>query len=204
MLATAWPQGGTAAGKAGDFRAPVLPDGPVGWGSAPADEAPRQRAVDACLNQNEFRPAGVVQAVADGMGDWLVWLQDSDGGLWSCNADGAGVVYANVMVPGDLLDGNGAEFLRDAPKLAGSDSEEAEARARDLCFGVAGLTQEVQLIASTQDGLGDTLVWLRMADGQLWMCDASADAQLFVFEPVGVPLDEGEDVPVIAAEAAGE
>jgi hypothetical protein len=181
-----------------------LTGAPVDPLQTPAAEASRQRAVDACIEHNESGPPSVVQAVGDGMGDWLVWLQDGDGGLWSCNADGAGLVYANVMVPGDLLDGNGAEFLQPAPRLVGSDSGEAEARARDLCFGVAGLTQEVQLIASTQDGLGDTLVWLRMADGQLWMCDASAEAQLFVFEPVGVPLDEGEDAPVVAAEAAGE
>lgn len=164
-------------------------------------EDARQNAVDACVDRNEHWPAGAVEAVADGMGDWLVWVRDRDGDLWSCNADAAGLVYANVLIGGDLLEGRGPEFLPAQPSLAGSAGEQdAETRARDLCVGVAGLTQDVSVLAAVSDGLGDTLVWLRSADGQLWMCDASGAAELFVFEPVGFPI-EGDDAPALPAEA---
>ena len=158
----------------------------------------RQAAADACLVRNEFAPASVVEAVPDGMGDWLVWVKDRDGDLWSCNADAQGLIYVNVFVGGDMLEGGGADFLPEQATPAGP-GEAAQTRARDLCLGVAGLTQAVSVVATTLDGLGDTLVWLRLSDGQLWLCDASADAELFVFEPVGFPVDPQDDAPVLSA-----
>ncbi len=158
----------------------------------------RQAAVDACLAHSGSGPASLVEAVADGLGDWLVWVEDRSGALWSCNADAAGLVYAYAPVLGDLLEGGGAEFLTAAPQLT-SGIDAGGNRARDLCLGVASLTQGAELVASVADGLGDVLVWLRMADDRLWMCNASEDGKLFVFEPVGFPLDPEHDGSVASA-----
>ena len=48
------------------------------------------------------------------------------------------------------------------------------------------------LLAS--DGVGDYLVWLKAGEESYYACDASAEAELYAFEPVTVPL-EGEEQP---------
>lgn len=203
-----------ALGLAAPASAALQREAPTGIAPATAAQLPagaeagggagntRQSAIDACLNANEFGPATMVQAAADGFGDWLVWVEDRDGDLWSCNADGDGRVYMNVVVAGDLLEGRGGEFLHGERTAAAKDEDAgAEGASRDLCVGVAGLTQAVAVVATVPDGLGDSLVWLRLADGQLWMCDASADGKLFVFEPVGLPTEISEEPARVAAEA---
>jgi hypothetical protein len=200
VLLTAWatPVHAAVTGSATESVTPAVfaPTPPRDLASEAA--IARQNAVDACLKRNEFGPASAIEAVADGVGDWLVWVRDNDGDLWSCNADAQGLVYANAFVGGDLLEGRGREFLGERPLPAGVVSDEA--RARELCVSIAGLTQDVEVVATAPDGLGDYLVWLRMADEQLWMCNASEEAKLFVFEAVGFPLD-GEDLPLLSAEA---
>jgi hypothetical protein len=186
------------------------PDGPSIGGEAPAaaeseaEANARRTAVNACLQGNEFGPARLIQAVGDGFGDWLVWVKDREGDLWSCNADRDGHVYLNVVLAGDLLEGRGAEFLRSEPAPAAANAPaHHEGASRDLCVAVAGLTQAVTVLTTVPDGMGDNLVWLRLADGQLWMCNASADGKLFVFEPVGGPTHNLEDAGTLAAEAPG-
>ena len=186
---------GWAARSAGAGEAPIIvgppPEAPhiaAGAGS------PRDVAVDACLQQNGSAPARVVEAVGDGMGDWLVWIRDRDGMLWSCNADAQGLVYTHVAVAGDLLEGSGSEFLQPRPAVVGAAEATDEAWARDLCAAVAALTQDVTVVATVPDGLGDYLVWLRMADDRLWMCNATAEAKLFVFEPVGFPIERDDEL----------
>jgi hypothetical protein len=184
--------------------------GPSIRGEAPAaaeseaEANARRSAVNACLQGNEFGPARLVQAVGDGFGDWLVWVEDREGDLWSCNADRDGHVYLNVVLAGDLLEGRGAEFLRSEPAPAAANAPaRGEGASRDLCVAVAGLTQAVTVLTTVPDGMGDNLVWLRLADGQLWMCNASADGKLFVFEPVGGPTQSSDDAGTLAAEAPG-
>lgn len=173
--------------------APAITGGESAPAQPPAAAAnAREVAVNACLERNEFGPATAVEAVADGFGDWLVWVADRDDDLWGCNADSEGRVYMNVVIVGDLLEGGGSEFLRpQASPASASDAAAGEDAARDLCVGVAALTQAVSVVTSVPDGMGDSLVWLRLADGQLWMCDASADGRLFVFQPVGSPESIG-------------
>ena len=46
------------------------------------------------------------------------------------------------------------------------------------------------VIATVEDGLGDYLVWLENGQSELWMCNASADAELYAFEPVDYPIND--------------
>ena len=61
------------------------------------------------VDRNEYKPAKLSEAVEDGLGDWIVWVEDTDGDLWLCNANATGDVYANVFLEGDLLGGEGAQ-----------------------------------------------------------------------------------------------
>ncbi len=204
---------GFAAGAGAAVPAPAgvhaaMPDSAGGAAAAAESDTAQGNthhiAANACLEHNEFGPARVVRAVADGFGDWLIWVEDREGDLWSCNADREGHVFVNVIIAGDLLEGRGGEFLPTRPLLTSENVAAAgETASRDLCVGVAGLTQAVTVLATVPDGMGDSLVWLRLADGQLWMCNASADGKLFVFEPVGTPAENGDDAGTLAAEAPG-
>jgi hypothetical protein len=42
--------------------------------------------------------------------------------------------------------------------------------------------------------MGDYLVWLKNANEELWVCNASADAKLYGFEPVDMPVNDFEPV----------
>ena len=180
---------------------------------APARDAdtPRSVAVAACVARHGGA-AIPLNAVGDGMGDWLVWVQDGQGELWGCNADAAGRVYVHAKLDGDLLDGDGGELspgivpastsaARD-PGIA--DQGVPDAAARRLCLAVGRAVPgaapgDPSVVAATPDGMGDTAVWLRLADDRLWLCDASAAGELFVFEPVGFPLDDVPGAPAPAA-----
>ena len=202
-LSCAAPVGAAVPSPIGaDTHAPAIGGDAPAAAESEAEATAREIAVNACVQVNEFGPARLVQAVGDGFGDWLVWVEDREGDLWSCNADREGHVYLNVVLAGDLLEGRGAEFLRTEPALAtAGEPADGEAASRDLCVAVAGLTQAVTVLTTVPDGMGDNLVWMRLADGQLWMCDASADGKLFVFEPVGDPTESSDDAGRLAAEA---
>lgn len=145
-------------------------------------------AVAACLDFNGYKPADLVDAVEDGLGDWIVWVRDKDEDLWLCNANAEGDVYANVLLNGDLLDGDGQNLV-----AKGSDGRRhpgpAESAER-LCAAVGDYMEDVEIVATVDDALGDYLVWLKNGDDGYWMCNASADAKLYSFEPVRYPLDQ--------------
>jgi hypothetical protein len=42
--------------------------------------------------------------------------------------------------------------------------------------------------------MGDYLVWLKNAEEELWVCNASGDAKLYSFEPVDMPVNDFESV----------
>jgi hypothetical protein len=144
-------------------------------------------AVAACLDFNGYKPANLVDAVEDGLGDWIVWVRDKDEDLWLCNASAEGDVYANVLLNGDMLDGDGATLV-----AKGSDGRHpgpAESAER-LCAAVGDYMADVEIVATVDDALGDYLVWLKNGDDGYWMCNASADAKLYSFEAVRYPLDQ--------------
>lgn len=145
----------------------------------------QQTAIQACTALNEYGPAKVVTAVNDGMGDYLIWLEDVDTDLWACNANADGDVYANLLVGDDLLEGAGADMLHlvsDAP------SRHPDVQAERLCTGAAG--EDYEVVATVDDGLGDYLVWLTADNETFIMCNASSDGALYTFEEVSMPINE--------------
>ncbi len=159
-----------------------------------AAQAGMATAAAACQSVNEHAPVELLGTVADGLGDWLVWTKDTDGDFWLCNASSAGAVYANTVMQGDLLAGDGAALINVQPASNSSSNRAARANPADaakaLCAAVGSYVEDMHVVATVEDGLGDYLVWLQNADGGYWMCNASADAKLYDFEPVDMPLND--------------
>ena len=147
--------------------------------------AGRDTAIAACIDFNGYKPAKLDAAAEDGLGDWIVWVKDKDDDLWLCNANGEGEVYANVLLNGDLLSGDGASMFTDDVSHAGPAT-----KAEKLCAAVGSYMEDLEIVATVDDGLGDYLVWLKNGSDAYWMCNASADAKLYSFEAVEYPLDQ--------------
>jgi hypothetical protein len=189
-------------------------------------------AVQACMDLNEYAPTELVDAVDDGLGDYLVWVKDRDGDLWMCNANADGAVYANVIMEGDLLEGDGMRMIsndqpaeqeggggrgrpdfqhltnmddlaiqdRSRPDFghedgtsgggSGGGSVDPAANAEAVCAAVGASVESMQIVATVEDGLGDYLVWLQNDDSELWMCNASTEAEVYAFEPVDYPIND--------------
>ena len=156
-----------------------------------------ENATAACMQANP-QAVEVAGTIEDGMGDLVVWLKDKDGGLWLCDASMQGAVFASVRMEGDLLQGTGAELIGIQP-VSGRNSSRTGAgdpsvAAQTLCSTIGSLIEEMTIVSTVADGMGDYLVWMKNANEQLWMCNASADAKLYTFEPVDLPLNEFEPV----------
>ncbi len=146
----------------------------------------RDSAIAACLDYNGYKPANLRDATEDGLGDWIVWVKDKDGDLWLCNANGKGDVYANVVMNGDLLKGQGDELVANAG--GGPHPGPAESAER-LCAAVGSYMEDLEITETVDDGLGDYLVWLKNGKGAYWMCNASSDHKLYAFEAVQYPVN---------------
>ncbi len=151
----------------------------------------KDKAADACQAINEYGPVTVTATVDDGMGDWLVWVKDRQDDLWMCNANSHGAVYTNVLMQGDLLKGDGGALvsLQNVADRSGGGSQGA-GQAEALCTAVASHIEQMQVVVTVEDGLGDYVTWLKNADDQMWVCNASADAKLYDFEAVDMPLND--------------
>jgi hypothetical protein len=145
-------------------------------------------AVAACLDFNQYKPANLDSAAEDGLGDWIVWVKDKDGDLWLCNANKDGDVYANVLLNGDMLDGEGSQLVSDEND-GGRRPGPAESAER-LCAAVGSTKEELEIVATVDDALGDYLVWLKNKDDAYWMCNASSDDKLYTFQAVQYPIEE--------------
>jgi hypothetical protein len=64
---------------------------------------------------------------------------------------------------------------------------EAE-KAERICAVAGRKVGATGAVATVEDGLGDYVVWLEGGDGAYWLCNASAKAQLYVFQPVRAPI----------------
>lgn len=159
-------------------------------GEGTGEAVERRAAETACLGFNAYQPSELVETAADGLGDWIVWVRDKDGDLWMCNANAAGDVYANALIEGDLLAGDGERTVALVPAAARIDASGSTARAERLCLAVGTLIEDVTVAATVSDGLGDFVVWLKNGNDAYWMCNASADGKLYVFEPVEYPINE--------------
>ena len=147
----------------------------------------KNKAAEACQAMNQYGPVEVQTVADDGLGDWVVWVKDKDGDLWMCNANSHGAVFTNVMMQGDLLkgDGNALVGLQNIGNGISGGAQEAEA----LCTAVGSHIENMQVVTTVEDGLGDYITWLKNADDQLWVCNASGDAKLYDFETVDLPLN---------------
>jgi hypothetical protein len=50
--------------------------------------------------------------------------------------------------------------------------------------------EDLEIVATVDDAMGDYLVWLKNGEDSYWMCNASSDAKLYTFEAVQYPLDQ--------------
>lgn len=149
-----------------------------------------ETAINACLDVNEYLPAEAIEVVQDGLGDWLVWIEDKDTDLWMCNASEDGAVYANVMMEGDLLAGSGFDMINYSETAGRGLRLGPASTAELLCAAIGNTIEDMDVVETVDDGLGDYLVWLENTTGDLWLCNASADAKLYAFEPVDYPLND--------------
>ena len=153
-------------------------------------------ATSVCLTVNKFAPAQVVKTVEDGLGDFIVWVRDKDADLWLCNASAEGNVYVNKLVRGDLLAGAGVRAISIQPIAhTSSGAGAATDNASRLCQAAGRHVGASRVVATVDDGVGDRVVWLQGGDDSYWLCNASADAKLFVFERVRSPLNAGAAGP---------
>ena len=123
-----------------------------------------------------------VKAVDDGLGDWIVWLRDKDNDLWMCNASAEGNVYANTLIKGDRLAGRGEEAIALMPVAYTPSALPAAEKAERVCAAAGRKVDATRLVTTVEDGVGDYIVWLQGSDHSYWLCNASADAKLYVFE----------------------
>jgi hypothetical protein len=153
-----------------------------------------EKATEACQALNTYGPVEVIKTTDDGLGDFLIWVKDKDGDLWMCNANGAGAVFTNVMMQGDLLKGDGAQLVG-LQTIANTTGGAAPADvAAAVCAAVANYIEPVEVVVTVEDGLGDYVTWLKNADEQLWLCNSSGDAKIYDFEAIDLPLN---DVPIV-------
>jgi len=147
----------------------------------------KDKAVQACQAMNQYGPVTVQKTVEDGMGDWIVWVKDKDQDLWMCNANSHGAVFTNVLMQGDLLKGDGGRLIGLHPVSNNASGGAREAQA--LCAAIGRYIEDMQVVTTVEDGLGDYVTWLKNGENQLWVCNASGDAKLYDFEPVDLPLN---------------
>ena len=158
--------------------------------AAPVD-ASHEAAIQACSTVNPSQPVKVVNAVDDGsgIGFSLVWLNDKDGNLWMCDADASGNVYSYSIVKSDLLAGAGAEMIGLQQTSNGTYEGEPQKIAEKVC--AAYLTDGGQVLASTPDGYDADpgfVIFVQDTAGNFHLCNATGDAMIWAFEPIGDPL----------------
>jgi hypothetical protein len=156
--------------------------------TAAADHA---AAIEACSAVNPFQPVEALGAVDDGsgIGFSLVWIGDAEDRLWMCDADAEGSVYSYSLMTADLLGGAGPELIGLTPASNGGFEDDPQAVAEKVC--VASLEDGGTVLSSRPDGLGADpgyAIFVESEAGDLYLCNATGDAMVWAFEPIGEPL----------------
>ena len=159
--------------------------------------ATHDAAIKACSTVNPSQPVTVVNAVDDGsgIGFSLVWLNDKDGNLWMCDADTDGNVYSYSIVAKDLLEGGGPELIGLQLASDGTYDGKPEEIAGKVC--AAYLTDGGKVLATNSDGLAidpGFVIFVEDSKSDLYLCNATSDAMVWAFEPIGDPLTFPEQV----------
>lgn len=166
----------------------VLAVSPANAETGAADHA---AAIEACSAVNPFQPVEALGAVDDGsgIGFSLVWIGDAEDRLWMCDADAEGFVYSYSLMTADLLEGTGPELIGLTPASNGGFEDEPQAVAEKVC--VASLEDGGTVLSSRPDGLGADpgyAIFVESEAGDLYLCNATGDAMVWAFEPIGEPL----------------
>jgi hypothetical protein len=159
--------------------------------SAEPAQTGHEAAIKACSVVNPSQPVTVVNAVDDGsgVGFSLVWLNDKEGKLWMCDADADGNVYSYSLVQKDLLAGTGPELIGLQLTADGGYEGEPQQIAEKVC--IAHLAGGGKVLASNPDGLESDpgfAIFVADKDGNHHLCNATGDAMIWAFEPIGGPL----------------
>ncbi len=159
--------------------------------NAESVDTDHEAAIKACSTVNPSQPVKVVNAVDDGsgIGFSLVWLNDKDNNLWLCDADANGNVYSYSILTKDLLAGAGPEMI--GLQLASNGTLEGDPQeiAEKVC--AAYLTDGGKVLASAPDGFETDpgfVIFVQDVAGNFHLCNATGDAMIWVFEPIGDPL----------------
>ncbi len=161
-------------------------------GIAPAKAvSEHEAAIKACSTVNPSQPVSVLNAVDDGsgIGVSLVWLTDKDNHLWMCDADADGNVYAYTIVDSDLLAGGGPELIGLELTYDGGYDGKPEDVVAKVC--VAYLKTGGEAVHVAEDGLDLSpgfIVFVKDGSGRTFLCNATGDAGIWAFEPIGDPL----------------
>lgn len=156
--------------------------------NAKTGETDHAKAIEACSTVNPFQPVEAIGAIDDGsgIGFSLVWLSDAEDQLWMCDADAEGFVYSYSLVTDDLLEGAGPELI--GMQNVGFGQENPQEIAEKVCVAYA----DGGTVSSSQtDGLYDDpgfIVFVEDMYGDLYLCNATGDAMVWAFEPIGDPL----------------
>ena len=158
--------------------------------AAPADTG-HEAAIKSCSTVNPSQPVKVVNAVDDGsgIGFSLVWLNDKDSNLWMCDADANGNVYVYSILTGDLLEGAGGELIGLQLTADGGFEGEPQQIAEKVCVAHSG--EAGKLLASSPDGFESDpgfVIFVQDTKGGHYLCNATGDAMIWAFEPIGEPL----------------
>jgi hypothetical protein len=106
-----------------------------------------------------------------------------------CDADSEGFVYSYSLVKDDLLDGDGPELIGLKPASNGGNDDEPRTVAEAIC--AAYLTDGGTVLSSRPDGLTEDpgyAIFVEDQGGDLYLCNATGDAMVWAFEPIGDPL----------------
>jgi hypothetical protein len=149
-------------------------------------------AIEACSAVNPSQPVELSGAIDDGsgIGFSLVWLTDAETRLWMCDADADGYIYSYTVVAEDLLAGYGPELIGLTPASNGGFEDRPQVVAEKVC--AAYLADGATVLASGSDGLSfdpGYAVFVKNAAGELYLCNATGDAMVWAFEPIGDPLN---------------
>ncbi len=150
-----------------------------------------EAAVKACSTVNPSQPVSVVNAVDDGsgIGFSLVWLNDKDGNLWMCDADADGNVYVYSLLTSDLLEGAGGELIGLQLTADGGFEGEPQTIAEKVCVAHSGEGGTALAVAPDGFEIGPGFViFVRNGAGETYLSNATGDAMIWAFEPVGDPL----------------
>jgi hypothetical protein len=169
---------------------------------ASAKDDPHASAIKACSSASAHQPAVAVTAIDDGRGGSLVWLTDAAANLWLCSVDSDGHIYAYPMITGDLLNDACANLVSIDKATDDGTVPTPEHNPLDVAERAcqASLSEGPgKVVGSGQDGLaGDWVpgyfVFIEMGGGSVYLCDATADAQVWAFAEIGDPLTFGHSL----------